>query len=64
MDPNVTLKDALDAYCTDEDSLAREHADNLFDWLQREGFAPDLSKLNSTQQRLLIALAMAHIVND
>jgi hypothetical protein len=40
MDPNACFEELLDAVASGEADLAREHAENLLDWLARGGFSP------------------------
>ena len=40
MDPQATWLAMIQALVDDEDDLASEYADALYDWLERGGFSP------------------------
>ena len=60
MDPDVTLHDLIDAINCADWECAYEHARNLRDWLDREGFTPVMNR--DTQRALLYALCSATLV--
>ena len=44
MDPTETLSQLLIALAEDDKAAAQDHAENLADWLSKDGFVPDVPK--------------------
>lgn len=45
MDPDTTLHEFLKALRANQLMEAREHLDDLYSWLERGGFAPNVDKV-------------------
>jgi len=48
MDPDACFSDLISAIADGEGDEARQHAENLVDWLQRGGFSPGGGKIRKT----------------
>ena len=55
MDPDQTLSDLFDAMAEGDAELAKEHAANLQQWLERGGFTPLLRVLVGGEKKFTLS---------
>ena len=65
MDPKATLRDLIEIFSSgNDDDLALEHAQNLFQWLESGGFVPDLGQQTAENQRSLIRFFVNYAIGE